>query len=650
MKNLNNGGKTVIGLPVTRRQLFKFTFRTHFTFLVKLSLLMSAFALPLFFVIIFNGFFAGNLVITPETTTAEINAVLSRQIFLDLLYIPAILILSLGFAGAYNLMKEYAMQDGYSFTHSFFGGIKKNGLEFFYLGLFFSIVFYLTQFAINYLTIININYYVPAVFVMAIILVVVMDAVVFALCIIPVYRNKFLRTLKNSFLFAFAKLPTITGIVLITYLPLFVVHFFGITLLNAIIIAVYIIIGFGNSVLVTTLYAHHCFDESVNKKSFPEIYRKGLYNGEIETEEAEPPIFSEKTQPSANAEYLKVENISFSYDGKIDVVKDVSFTLGEKDVLCIMGTSGAGKTSLLRVLSGALVEREGDVFIEGVSQKSILPYKRDFSYTFQSPTLYTHLTVYQNLFMAFQSKNKIPHEEMDKTVKEQMQIFGLGDYINLKARYLSEGEKQKVAIAKSLLIKKKLYLFDEPMSALDKHSRRNILNIIKKKKSEYDVPFIYVNHDGENIFGFATKTLILKDGKVVQIDTPENVLKNPKNIVSLKLLSSDYNYVSMDVKDGFALIGDYKFTESSLKDGKYVFAAKKNAFSVVRNRNLKASVCALKSDEKGNSFVVADFGDCKVDIPSEKEFPKGEKVGVRIKGNLFVFYLGSGDFVETFSV
>ena len=279
---MSNKDKSVlISLPVNRVQLFKFTFKTQWSMLVKVSLLLTVFAIPLFILGIVKGVVSSNIMFQMQQNPDNgelLKQYFSQQIFLDIFNIPCFVILSLGFAGAYTVIKQFVFQEGFTFFKSFFQGIKKNGKEFALVTLFFSVIYYLLLFLQNYLSLMNFEVYIKVTIFTTLISVLIFNMVIFAYCQIPIYTNRFFQLIKNSFLFTFSRLWKISGVLIITFIPLLIVSLFQSLIAAFIIYFAYIFIGFGYAVLFTTLYCHSVFDEMVNKTQFPSIYRKGLYD------------------------------------------------------------------------------------------------------------------------------------------------------------------------------------------------------------------------------------------------------------------------------------------------------------------------------------------------------------------------------------
>lgn len=223
---------------------------------------------------------------------------------------------------------------------------------------------------------------------------------------------------------------------------------------------------------------------------------------------------------------LEVNKISFSYSKEI-TLENISFLLNNDDFLVVLGKSGCGKTTLLKIISGLLYPDEGEVYLNGENLNKIPAYKRKISMIFQENHLYNNLTIYQNLLLGFK-KQKIRDEEKDLLIKDVIQKLKITKFLNLKPKHLSKGEQQKIALAKNILSNDSLYLFDEPFSSLDLKNKEMLLALLIEIKKEKKCPFIYVCHEANDAYKLANKVMILKDGKLLQFGNITEVINKPK--------------------------------------------------------------------------------------------------------------------------
>ncbi len=255
-------------LPRTRMQLLRWTYRTQKALLFKISLAVSLFAIPLFFVEGMRGVSLGLL---------EQKDFLNTDGILSLLYIPAWILLGLGLCGCFGVMKAYTFQEGVWFFLTFRESLKENGKESLKASFLFALMYYLVHFTANFFVLQKPQWQAAVVIVEEAVQILWMGAWVFALCQIPIYRNPVLRTFKNAWIFTFARLPKLLGVLAVTLLPLKAAGFFGIPALTAGVLLAYILLGFGHSILVSTLFCQDSFDRLVNRVHYPQIYRRGLY-------------------------------------------------------------------------------------------------------------------------------------------------------------------------------------------------------------------------------------------------------------------------------------------------------------------------------------------------------------------------------------
>lgn len=275
--------KINISLPINRWQLFKFTYRNHLSLIIKLSLMIAIFSIPLFTFLIVKSVFANALLsqINQDNELIILQRYYYQEIILDIFYIPCFVILAVGLSGGFFVMKKYLYQEGFIFFKDFRNGMKKSK-EFIFSTLILSIILYLLLFLKNFFSYINFQYYIPLSIFVFIIIFLLVNVFIFTYCQIHIYSNNIFHLIKNSLCFSFNQLFKVSLINLITIFPLVLLMNFQNAVLKIIIILIYFIIGFGNCLLITMLYSCSVFDELINKDRFPSIYRKGLYNGEDE--------------------------------------------------------------------------------------------------------------------------------------------------------------------------------------------------------------------------------------------------------------------------------------------------------------------------------------------------------------------------------
>lgn len=235
--------------------------------------------------------------------------------------------------------------------------------------------------------------------------------------------------------------------------------------------------------------------------------------------------------------YLSLKNISKKYKDK-EILKNITFDIKEGELVCILGPSGCGKTTLLNIIGGFVSDYSGDVFLSDENINNIPPEKREIATVFQSYGLFTHKNVIDNVSYGLKLL-KIDKNTREKRVKEMLEKVGLAGYEKKKIKELSGGEQQRVAIARSMVLNPKLLLLDEPLSNLDVHLRDVMRKEIKRIQKQFGVTMIIVTHDQEDAFKLADRVIVINEGHIEQVGTPEELYKNPKNNFILRFIGEN---------------------------------------------------------------------------------------------------------------
>ena len=254
---------------------------------------------------------------------------------------------------------------------------------------------------------------------------------------------------------------------------------------------------------------------------------------------------------------LKVIGLEKQYEGK-PLLCGVSFTLATDETVCLLGRSGGGKSTILRIIAGLEQAEGGQVIWDGRDLTHIPPHRRGFGFMFQDYALFPHLNVFENVAFGLRIQ-KFSSEELRERVSEVLEMVGMASFSERSVIDLSGGEKQRIAFARAIAPRPKMIMLDEPMGALDRTLRDQLLNDLKQLLDVTDIPVIYVTHDQEEAFAVADRIMILNNGKIVQSGTPQEVYSFPKNIWIASFLGLhnqlDGKVVSLDPFTVDTLIG-----------------------------------------------------------------------------------------------
>lgn len=264
----------------------------------------------------------------------------------------------------------------------------------------------------------------------------------------------------------------------------------------------------------------------------------------------------------------KSTNLQITDEGVV-AVQDFNIDIKDNEFIVLVGPSGCGKSTTLRMVAGLEDISGGELYIDGKLCNDVEPKDRDISMVFQSYALYPHLTVYDNIAFPLTIK-KYPKDEIDKKVKEAAETLDITQYLDRKPKNLSGGQRQRVAIGRAIVRNPKVLLMDEPLSNLDAKLRNQMRAEIIKLRQKINTTFIYVTHDQVEAMTLGDRIVVMKDGFVQQIGTPQEVFDHPANLfVSGFIGTPQMNYfdAKLVIKNGsyFVDVDDQEFELSKEK-------------------------------------------------------------------------------------
>ena len=264
------------------------------------------------------------------------------------------------------------------------------------------------------------------------------------------------------------------------------------------------------------------------------------------------PVKAAPWKDPAARPYVQVERVTKSF-GDFKAVDDVSLKIYKGEIFCLLGASGCGKTTLLRMLGGFETPSSGRIFIDGEDMTGVPPYERPVNMMFQSYALFPHMTVEQNVAFGLK-QDRVPKAQIAERVATMLDLVKLGSFAKRKPHQLSGGQKQRVALARSLVKRPKLLLLDEPLGALDKKLREHTQFELISLQDTLGVTFVVVTHDQEEAMTLASRIGVMDHGEIVQAGTPSEIYEFPSskfvadfvgsvNIFEGKLIEDEPEYV-----------------------------------------------------------------------------------------------------------
>ena len=228
-----------------------------------------------------------------------------------------------------------------------------------------------------------------------------------------------------------------------------------------------------------------------------------------------------------NENKLVVKDLYKTFDGET-ILNKISFEVKKGEFLAVLGPSGCGKTTLLRILIGLEKQDSGTIKKDGTEISNLQSCQRGMGIIFQNYALFPNMTVLQNVSYALKLKRNTM-DNADEIAKNTLDMLGLSEHLNKKPNQLSGGQQQRVAIARTLALNPDVILLDEAISALDVTNREIMKNELKEIQKKFNTTMIFITHEQEEAFYLADRVMIMSEGNIEQIDTPENIYKNPKN-------------------------------------------------------------------------------------------------------------------------
>ena len=353
-----------------------------------------------------------------------------------------------------------------------------------------------------------------------------------------------------------------------------------------------------------------------------------------------------KARKKARKEPEREKNINLQItDEGVVAVQEFNLDIADKEFIVLVGPSGCGKSTTLRMVAGLEEISDGELYIDGKLMNDVAPKDRDIAMVFQNYALYPHMTVYEN--MAFSLKlRKEPKDVIDQKVREAAKILDITQYLDRKPKALSGGQRQRVAIGRAIVRDPSVMLMDEPLSNLDAKLRNEMRAEIIKLRERINTTFIYVTHDQTEAMTLGDRIVIMRDGYIQQIGTPQEVFNNPRNLFVAGFIGSpQMNFFDAKlVEEGgkyFVELGGEKVELSEEKEQRLAANGVKSQDVTLGIRpehtDLKDSGVAAKvdvSEMMGSSVhlhVTAEGRDVIIIVPTTEMLADSYRMGDEVK-------------------
>jgi multiple sugar transport system ATP-binding protein len=338
--------------------------------------------------------------------------------------------------------------------------------------------------------------------------------------------------------------------------------------------------------------------------------------------------------------------------GKVVALSSVDLHVADGEFCVLLGPSGCGKSTLLNIISGLIPQDKGTVLLDGESVDLLSPRDRDVAMVFQSYALYPHMTVSQNLGFGLRMRG-VPKPTIQERILESAHLLGIEDLLDRKPRELSGGQRQRVAMGRALVRRPRLFLLDEPLSNLDARLRASVRLELKQLHRKIQSTIVYVTHDQVEAMTLGDKVVVMRNGKVHQIDKPETIYARPAdtfvarfigspemNLYQGKLAQKDGQYHFQGA--GFSL--DLGGVKPNVGEGEVEVGIRPEDIEINESGTALRGTVEMISNIGSEKYLHVDLGNvnCTVRAPKEAAFRPGQSIFLTINPErLHIFYEGN---------
>jgi len=330
--------------------------------------------------------------------------------------------------------------------------------------------------------------------------------------------------------------------------------------------------------------------------------------------------------------FVSINNIAKRWNGQLGV-EDISLNFAKGSFVALLGPSGCGKSTTLRLLSGLEQADEGTIEIDGVDVTDKPPSERNLSMVFQSYALFPHLTVQENVIFGLRVRKTPPKERQEKLIRA-LEITGLVGFENRKPAALSGGQRQRVALARAIVANQPLCLMDEPLSNLDAKLRNSVRKDIKKLQVDLGITVVYVTHDQTEAMSMADTVVLMRDGRIQQTGSPEELYYKPNNIFVAEFIGSP----PMAIINGSSLKGFENYSSVGIRAENLHVSPKGKGRLVC-----EVSECEFLGSE---TFVGLSHPSAKgltISMPGVQNIDQGKKLEITFADENLHFFDVNGD-------
>ena len=335
-----------------------------------------------------------------------------------------------------------------------------------------------------------------------------------------------------------------------------------------------------------------------------------------------------------------LKNLVKSYDGKKNIIDGINLEINDKEFIVLVGSSGCGKSTILRLISGLEDITSGEILIDEKVVNHIHPKDRDIAFVFQSYALYPHMSVYDNIAFGLKMR-KFDKKTIDEKVKKAAKALNLEDLLDRKPKQLSGGQRQRVALGRAIVRNPKVFLMDEPLSNLDANLRVHMRAEIKRLHRDLQTTFIYVTHDQTEALTMGDRIVVLDKGVIQQVASPEEIYNNPKNKFVAGFIGST-NFIEVKNTDGkFTIEGvEFNLPEGITEENLIIGIRSEKMISGNKEITVKTDIVEMSGGDR-NVYFELNGSKCSAKVPLEYQCGESIKLNISEK-DMYIFDKNTG--------
>lgn len=338
-----------------------------------------------------------------------------------------------------------------------------------------------------------------------------------------------------------------------------------------------------------------------------------------------------------------LKNLVKSYDGKKNIIDNINLEIKDKEFIVLVGSSGCGKSTILRLISGLEEITDGEIYIDNVKVNNVHPKDRDIAFVFQSYALYPHMSVYDNIAFGLKMR-KYSKDEIDKKVRDVAKSLNLEELLDRKPRQLSGGQRQRVALGRAIVREPKVFLMDEPLSNLDANLRVQMRTEIKKLHKKLQTTFIYVTHDQTEALTMGDRIVVLDKGVIQQVDTPEVIYNNPKNKFVAGFIGQ-MNFIDVHIQNSTFKIEGTEFKINKPIDGDVIMAVR--AEKMINGNNIIRVFPEIVEMTGGEKIIYFNLNGSKCSAKVPIDYKINDSIDLKLSiEDMYFFNKNTGETLE----